>query len=279
MLGRETWARWKITFRGGVWDERISVSYLRKSAAPKAPNGAIFQVLRFSLAIRTYVLKEGHILVFLFHLFGEQDYLPSLFNGTRFLYLVLVSNSQTKAHMQYGLIVTSALEMQLYFHALVMLNQRTGLYSMRFMRNTVNGVLVEMADQLGQNSRDALTKYCSLGPLSIEIQPCRWFNPVVTHVHVSLQLVDVSMSLKQVTTFFESETAPLVTDGANILARNWLWEVDGEKRFFATCCWKISLSFLWKFCVLLLGVMNKAGEVPPAETRSLSSMFGAASVC
>lgn len=77
-------------------------------------------VLKASLAVNTYALKDSRIQGVTFQMIRERNASPSLLNGAWFLQLFLDRNGHVEAQMPYEMSGSTAFDAQPYFHAIVL---------------------------------------------------------------------------------------------------------------------------------------------------------------
>lgn len=127
----------------------------------------------------------------------------------------------------------NSVQRTLFFHSLALISGTVGRKKLNIVpsaRNITGGMVVAQMWKVC----DALTKFCSVDPLRVVIQPYPRFNPAIIQFQALLQPSDAFELQKQEETFF-GEGWPLQrSGGVNGTERNRSREVN-ESILFMSC--------------------------------------------
>lgn len=118
----------------------------------------ICQLLKASMAVHTYALKNGRVRELFFHLFCERFFPMTLRNSGLFVQLVLDKLSRWKTAMRNEMSFRYAFDFLIYSHAIICITRRVGKKKRNFTRSTVNGTLAGMAVMDVQKTWNAMAK-------------------------------------------------------------------------------------------------------------------------
>lgn len=101
------------------------------------------QVLRASLAVCTYSLRDCRLRELFIHHFCEWKFPVTLLNDVRFLQLVPI-NRQAKTHISYEMSVSKSFSTTFYFHAVVFMSRSVERKKLNLVGSVVNSTMASM---------------------------------------------------------------------------------------------------------------------------------------
>lgn len=120
-------------------------------APPKLGTEQIIQILRASVAVHTYALKNGRIRELSFQLFCNRNFSVTMLNDARFLQLV-TDNSKAKAHLSNKMSVPTAFEEQLYFYVVALISRKVERMKLNIVQNARNSTMEDMKANLARKA-------------------------------------------------------------------------------------------------------------------------------